>query len=80
VAAVTARACASLSQLLAWALPLVDRRSRLVFLKGQSWRDEIAAAARDWAFDWSSTPSVTDPEAAIVAITALEPRHPHDPT
>jgi len=80
VAAVTARACASLSQLLAWALPLVDRRSRLVFLKGQSWRDEIAAAARDWAFDWSSTPSVTDPQAAIVAITALEPRHPHDPT
>lgn len=80
VAAVTARACAALDRLLAWAAPLVDRESRLVFLKGQSWRDEIAAAERDWSFAWSNTPSVTDPQAAIVAITALEPRHPHDPS
>ncbi len=80
VAAVTARACAALGQLLAWASPLVDRDSRLVFLKGQSWREEIAAAESDWSFEWSSTPSVTDPQAAIVVITALEPRRPHDPT
>lgn len=77
-AAVTARACAALGQLLAWALPLVDRESRLVFLKGQSWREELAAAERDWAFSWSSTPSVTDPRAAIVEIVELEPRRPHD--
>ncbi|MCA8927522.1 MAG: 16S rRNA (guanine(527)-N(7))-methyltransferase RsmG [Alphaproteobacteria bacterium] len=77
VAAVTARACAALQQLLAWAAPLVDPDSRLVFLKGQSWREEIAAAERDWAFAWSATPSVTDPEAAIVTVTALEPRRPH---
>lgn len=80
VAAVTARACAALGQLLAWSSPLVDRDSRLVFLKGQSWREEIAAAESDWSFEWSSTPSVTDPQAAIVMITALEPRRPHDPS
>jgi len=76
-AAVTARACAGLGRLLAWALPLVDRESRLVFLKGRSWREEIAAAERDWVFAWSATPSVTDPEAAIVVITGLEPRPAH---
>ena len=80
VAAVTARACATLGQLLAWAAPLVDPDSRLVFLKGQSWREEIAAAEREWSFAWSGTPSVTDPQAAIVVITALEPRCPHDRT
>jgi 16S rRNA (guanine527-N7)-methyltransferase len=75
-AAITARACASLDQLLRWAHPLVDPDTHLVFLKGQSWRSEIVAAEADWSFDWTSTASVTEPDAAIVTLTRLEPRNP----
>jgi 16S rRNA (guanine527-N7)-methyltransferase len=75
-AAITARACAALEQLLAWAHPLVDPDTQLVFLKGQSWRSEIVAAEANWSFAWNSTPSVTEPDAAIVTITRLEPRTP----
>ncbi len=72
-AAITARACASLQQLLHWSAPLVDPDTQLVFLKGQSWRSELAAAETDWSFAWTSTPSATEPDAAIVTLTRLEP-------
>jgi 16S rRNA (guanine527-N7)-methyltransferase len=79
-AAITARACAALEQLLRWSDPLVDPDTHLVFLKGQSWRAEVTAAETDWSFDWTSHASVTEPDAAIVTLTRLEQRLPDGQT
>tara|TARA_R110002073_G_scaffold99672_2_gene227504 strand:- start:162 stop:824 length:663 start_codon:yes stop_codon:yes gene_type:complete len=76
-AAITARACAGLSQLLQWAHPLVDHSSKLVFLKGQSWRSEVADAERQWSFVWTAQSSVTEPDAAILTVSQPEPRCAH---
>jgi 16S rRNA (guanine527-N7)-methyltransferase len=62
---VTARACASLSQLFAWGEAFA-RRGRWLLLKGRTAADEVAAAARDFTFDHRLVASRTEPQARIV--------------
>lgn len=62
---VTARACASLTQLFAWGLPFAAR-ARWLLLKGRTAADEVAAAGADFTFNHRLVASRTDPHARIV--------------
>jgi 16S rRNA (guanine527-N7)-methyltransferase len=63
---VTARACASLTQLFAWGQAFAPQ-GRWLLLKGRTAADEVAAAAREFSFDHRLVASRTDDEARIVA-------------
>jgi 16S rRNA (guanine527-N7)-methyltransferase len=62
---ITARACASLEQLFAWAQPH-GRDARWLLLKGRSAPDEVEAARAMFTFDCTLIASRTDPQARIV--------------
>lgn len=69
---VSARACASLSTLLAYAEQHLSQSGVAVFMKGASWKQEIKAAETSWRFSFVVTPSKTHPEAAILRIRNIE--------
>lgn len=71
---ITARALASLDTLLDYAHPFFGPATRALFLKGRAAVDEVAQARRRWSFEASLTPSRTDREGRIVAVTGLAPR------
>jgi 16S rRNA (guanine527-N7)-methyltransferase len=71
---VTARALASLDQLLEYAHALLAPGAQAIFLKGEQHAEEIAAAETRWAFDCSCTPSVTHPASAILTLSNLTQR------
>lgn len=72
---VTARACAPLDRLLAFAWPLLgDRDAKMctgLFLKGAGAEQELTEAARTWDFDAERLPSRSDPTGRIVRIERL---------
>jgi 16S rRNA (guanine527-N7)-methyltransferase len=78
---ITARALASLGQLLAW----VDRHRTdtaiCLFHKGKGWQAEVTEAMKDWDIPVQTFNSVTDLDAVILRIgpyraTALRDRQP----
>jgi 16S rRNA (guanine527-N7)-methyltransferase len=71
---VTARALAPLSQLLAWAEPLLTTGSMGLFPKGREVEAELTEAAKSWRFDAELIPSRTDSEGRIVRIQSLKAR------
>jgi len=80
---VTARAVASLTELLAAAYPLLIKGAVGLFPKGQGVEVELTEAAKCWNIQASLTPSRTDPKARIVTVQGLRPvsgshgeRHP----
>lgn len=62
---ITARACASLTQLFSWGEPF-GRKAQWLLLKGRTAADEVAVAQQDFAFDHRLVASRTDPDARIV--------------
>lgn len=71
VAVVCARAVAPLTQLLAWAEPLLTTGTLGLFPKGRDVAAELTEAAQRWRFVYDLVPSRTEPEARIVRVTAL---------
>ena len=69
---VTARAVAPLAKLLEMAARHLASGGLCLFLKGAERSADIAAARRIWSFDLHETPSITEPESAILHI-----RRPH---
>jgi 16S rRNA (guanine527-N7)-methyltransferase len=67
---VTARALAPLSELLRMTRSQWQRESPalLLFPKGESWREEVAAAEQRFSFTCDAKPSKTAPRAAILCI------------
>lgn len=63
---ITARALASLSQLVEWARPLVQENGHMVFLKGQDWKSELQAL--EGSYTSETIPSITDKDARIVVL------------
>ena len=47
---ITSRALAALPKLLAYALPLTTRQTKLILPKGKSYREELDNAAKEWNF------------------------------
>ncbi len=68
---VTARACAPLSRLFGYALPLMRGGARGLFLKGRSAEAELEAARREWRVEASLAPSRSDPSGRIVVVERL---------
>lgn len=66
---ITARALAPLTELLGHAARIGDESGwRGLFLKGESWQNEVAAAQQTYAFTLAETPSRTHPSAMILSI------------
>ncbi len=74
VAAITARAVASLDRLFTMASHLADDETLWVLPKGQSAASELAEARKTWQGDFRLVASRTDPEAAIVLATGVRRR------
>ena len=71
---VTARALASLTQLLAWTNPLLRSGTVGIFPKGQHLADELTDSAKCWRIQSSQIVSATDPTARILIVTGAENR------
>jgi 16S rRNA (guanine527-N7)-methyltransferase len=73
---VTARACAPLEKLLAYAQNFLGRGSIGLFLKGQNLGAELTAAHKSWKMETLQHPSLTDPSGVVLEIREL--RHVAD--
>jgi len=71
---VSARALASLTDLLGHATPHLAPNGRAIFPKGRGYEEELQLAQADWVFDANRIPSRTDPEAAILMIENIRRR------
>ena len=71
-AVLSARALAPLSDLLTYAQRHLGTGGLALFLKGSSWKDEVAIAQKQWHFELDAHPSATDPNGAILAVKAIE--------
>jgi 16S rRNA (guanine527-N7)-methyltransferase len=69
---VTARAVASLSDLLAMACPMLKSGTMGLFPKGQGVEVELTEAAKCWKIQRALALSLTDPKARIVVVRGLE--------
>ena len=66
---ITARALASLAQLVEWSLPLLKPNGKMVFLKGADVEQEISALPLEYQGKITLKQSVTASDARIVTIT-----------
>lgn len=72
---VSARALASLLELLQYIRPWIEKKPDLqaIFPKGAAFAEEIEAArSAGWDFDCVETPSVTDPNARILRLSRIK--------
>ena len=68
---ITARAVAALDKLFALALPLVDKHTILLLLKGKTYQAEIDEALKHWSFYVKVLPNNIEPEGVILQIANL---------
>ena len=68
---VTARALAPLTDLCALAQRHLVPEGRAIFLKGREHLAELDLASKQWVFTSTVLPSITDPNAALVALETL---------
>ena len=71
---VSARALASLTELIHYCAPLVENHAEALFLKGQDVDKELTDATKYWNISAQLIPSKTDPDGRIVSITKVETR------
>ena len=68
---ITARALASLDQLLAWGRPILREDGKMVFLKGARHEEEILEAQEKWRFSHEKQASETEAGAAILSLSGI---------
>lgn len=70
---IMARALASVGALIGYAAPLIERDStlRMLLLKGENVAQELDKARQNYVFDVDQSPSLTNPLASIVALSAI---------
>jgi 16S rRNA (guanine527-N7)-methyltransferase len=71
---ITARALASLTDLLAYASTHLAQSGKAIFPKGRIADKELAEAKQSWHFDHTSLPSRIDPESTIFIIKNIQKR------
>ena len=71
---ITARAVASLAQLLKISAHLSTRKTVWALPKGRSGKVELVEAARSWHFDAKEEPSCTDPHSTILVLSRVGAR------
>lgn len=65
---ISARALASLDQLLTLSERFLGKDSTCLFLKGRKHEEELADAAEHWHFTHQAVPSQTDPDSALLIV------------
>jgi 16S rRNA (guanine527-N7)-methyltransferase len=75
--AVTARALAPLSRLLAHAHKLLAINGSCLFLKGRDWQAELTEAERSWSMRVTPIKSRSDSTGMILKIDELSKRNDH---
>ena len=71
---ITARACAPLSTLLAYAKAFVGPNSVCLLLKGQNVGVELTEAHKSWKMNVRQVPSLTDPSGVVLELRELSSR------
>jgi len=71
---VTARACAPLPLLLAYAARHLAPEGIALLLKGRTAATELTEAEKTWKIRAHLSPSVTDPSGSVITIEAIRPR------
>ena len=71
---VTARALAPLPRLFSLVSPFLSPAAVCIFLKGRTAAREIAEAREVWSFELDVHPSLTEEEASVLVVRAIEPR------
>lgn len=70
---VTARALASLTDLLQHAHRLLEPNGAALFPKGRMWKDELTAATINWNMRLEQFPSQIEPQSVILRISEISP-------
>jgi 16S rRNA (guanine527-N7)-methyltransferase len=68
---VTARALASIEELLGYAVPLLAPGGVCVFLKGARAQAELTAARKSWTMEAASIRSVSDPSGTLLRLAGI---------
>jgi len=68
--AISARALASLSELLAFSSNSLEKGAKGVFLKGEDWREELTPLEPETKFSFSAIESRTHPHARLIIVAA----------
>jgi 16S rRNA (guanine527-N7)-methyltransferase len=71
---ITARALAPMTDLINLSHQHLAQDGRAIFPKGRGFQGEIDLAKQDWVFNCQTIASKTDPEAAILVVSAIEKR------
>jgi len=74
VGVATSRACANLTTLLGYCLPLLAPGGICLLLKGAKVEEELTDAAKSWHMDVQRFASLSDPSGTILRISKLAPR------
>lgn len=69
---VTARAVTALTDLLAYACPLLKKDGVCIFPKGRSFEEEIKQAEKKWNFEYQTVPSTTGEDGVILIVKKLK--------
>jgi len=71
---ISARACAPLSQLVAYAHPFWKKETIGLFLKGERAEEELTQARQAWTLQADLIPSLSERRAHLVRVQGLSPR------
>lgn len=73
---ITARACADIAALIAYAAPQLAPDGVMVLLKGKRWEEELRAAEANWRFTFTHAKSITEDTGVVLTLRAITPRAP----
>lgn len=65
---ISSRALASLPKLLEYSKPFCKPTTRLIFPKGEKWKEEVLEAEKNWKFDYQTKQSLTSSTGCILQI------------
>ena len=65
---ITSRAMSSLDKLLAYAIPFTKKETKIIFPKGEKWKEELDSAEKIYSFDYQVISSITNDKARILYI------------
>lgn len=66
---ISSRALASLPKLLNYAKPFCSKKTKLIFPKGEHWREELLEAQKEWLFNYTEVQSISDDTGHILNIS-----------
>lgn len=68
---ITARAVAALDVLCSYAFDLATKNTRMLFLKGRSYADEVASAEQKWKFNLQVYPNLYSSDGVVLELSNL---------